>query len=165
MDFEREKTFDAGAADVGAEGPEGVDETLHGAFAHLGDAVDAVDAARGGGAEGGEKTGGGAGEADVESDGFVFREAVGLFGDLDGASVGVGVDCEAESLEGFDHQVGVFAEEGAGERDLFLAQGGEEQGAVGEAFRAGQRDFTAHGAGEGLDREDGGKRRHGRAES
>ena len=64
--------------------------------------------------------------------------------------VWVGGDGEAEFPEGFGHQVRVFAKERARQRDGPVAEGGEEEGAVGEAFRAGQSDGATGGPREGL---------------
>lgn len=62
----------------------------------------------------------------------------------------VGGDGEAEFPEGFGHQVRVFAIERVRQRDGPVAEGGEEEGAVGEAFRAGQSDGATGGPREGL---------------
>lgn len=157
VDFEREETLFAGATDVGAEGAKGVDELFHRALAHLRDAIDAVDTVRGDGAEGGEETGGGAGEADEEVDGL-GGVAVGLGADADFAGGFVERNFEAERAKRVGHQVRVFAEESAGEGDGLVAEGGEGEGAVGKAFGAGKDDGAAGGAGERLNREDGRER-------
>ena len=152
MNLQWKKTFFASAADVGAEGAQGVDQALHRALAHLRHAVDSVEAVRGGGAERGEKTRGGAGEADEKisgADGETFR----LLGDAEGVGGLVGHDSESKFPQRLGHEMRVLAEKRAGERDGRVAERGEQEGAVGEALRAGQSDFAADGAREGFDRE------------
>ena len=73
-----------------------------------------------------------------------------MVGDAEGVGGVVGGDGEAEFPEGFGHQVRVFAKERARQRDGPVAEGGEEEGAVGEAFRAGQSDGATGGPREGL---------------
>lgn len=160
VDFEREETFFAGAADVGAEGAKGVDELFHRALAHLRDAIDAVNAVRGGGAEGREEAGGGAGETDKEFDGL-SGVAVRLGAEGDFAGGLVECDFEAERAKRVGHQVCVLGEEGAGESDGLVAERGEGEGAIGEAFGAGKDDGAADGLGERADRKDGRERHLG----
>lgn len=121
---------------MGPESAEGADERLHRAAAHLRHAIEAVGAARSGGAESGEEAGGGAGEADEEF-AFVAGEGAELAGDAHGGGGLMGRDVEAEAREGGRHDLRVFAEERAGDGDGSFGQSGEEEGAVGETFRAG----------------------------
>ena len=103
MDLDGKIALVAEAADIGAERAQRFDQGAHGALAHLRHAVEAVDAAGGGGAKRGEKTGGGACEADEELDGGgvgmggVGRKGPSLVGNADGEGGFVGGDGEAES--------------------------------------------------------------------
>ncbi len=150
MDFEREKAFHAGAANVRAKRVEGVDQSFHRAFAHLRHAVKAIDPARRGGAQGGEKTSGGAGVADKKLSRLCGNFPA-LAGDLHGLRRGVGRDLDAERIERLGHDLRILAEQGVGEGDRRVAQGGEQQGAVREALRAGQRHRAARRVREGRD--------------
>ena len=88
-DLDREETLLSGAADVGADAPEGLDQRPHRAPPHLGNAIDPVNATGRGGAERGEEARRGAGEADEEI-GFADAEGGVLPGDGDRARGQIG---------------------------------------------------------------------------
>ena len=133
-----------------AEAPEGLDQRPHRAPPHLRHAVDTVKATGSGGAERGQESRRGAGEADEEI-GFADAEGGVLPGDGDRARRLIGRDLEAEAGQRRCHQPGVVAEQRARQPHRLRAERGEEQGTVGETLGTGRRDLPAHGCRERYD--------------
>ena len=114
-----------------------------GALAHAGDAIEDVFTAADGG-HGGEEAGGGAGIAAVKIGGGVGDFSIAAVDeDLGGGFVDF--EFEAESLEAVEHDVGVVSEEEVCQAAWAGGEGGDDQGAVGEAFRAGRSEFGGEG--------------------
>src|SRR6185437_12535592 len=139
--------------DAVAKFAQGLEQGGFGAFVHARDTVQFVDAFAEAD-ERGEEARGGAGVADEEFHrlllGAAGRDGAAFAVDRDGAvgkfvRVGPDVDHEAEFLQAFDHDLRVLAPERTFEGDFAFGEGGEDQGAVGDALRAWHGDFRAHG--------------------
>ncbi len=138
---------------------EGIEEGGLGALMHPWYAAETVPA----GAEtneGGEEASGGSGIADVEfersrpgsgpgNDSAAPDDVDGAVGGFSG--IGLDIDVESEGAEGIDHDLGIFAPESAGEGDGTGGEGGQDEGAVGDALGAGDGDAELGGADEGED--------------
>jgi hypothetical protein len=141
--------------DAVAELAECVEEFGLGAFAHAWDTVEVIGAVAEA-EERGEESGGGAGVADED-----FERVAGGAGVWDlsaetvnddlavGGVMGVWLDLEVEpeALQGRGHDLGIFAPECALEGDGLGGEGSQGEGAVCDAFGAGEGDGAARGCG------------------
>lgn len=141
-----------GRIDAVTEFAQGVEEGGLGALAHARDAGKLIYIPSEAD-EGGEEAGGGAGVADEEFEGggcgvtlwYFAAEAANGDGAVAGfAGIGGDMDLEAEFLEAIGHDLGVFAPEGALKDGFAVTQRGEDEGAVGDAFGAGDGDLGLH---------------------
>lgn len=130
--------------DVVSEFAEGVKQRALGTLMHALDAAQTIEAA----AEanhGGEEAGSSAGIANKKFEWIRARAGVrnlpGSAANANGAigalfGIGLNGQLKTEPAEAFDHDLGIFAPERAGEGDFVFAERGENERAVGDAFGA-----------------------------
>ncbi len=147
-DLEGQQVVGGEAADLGALVAQGAEQALHRALAHAWAAVD-EGGEWGRGEDGGEEAGGGAGGGDVDRSGGVgeLRGWAAVAGEGDGGGVVAQLVGEAEAGDRGEHGAGVVGVEAAAQGGAAGGEGGEDQGAVGQALRARRRQLGVDRAG------------------